>query len=303
MRNRIVCSAKKLSQLEPNMVHSVVGGHVFKLGKQYLSESRVRIIDSSESQINSEVAGTYGVYAQNIRLKSGNLTTKCSCPATEQPFCRHCVAVLLEFYNSQISQTPVEEPAEVPQEITAMEAVAEVSPSPSPSPSPSDGSSVDLKFHEVGIFIDWVQATVQALSHGNSLPPLPELGPGQVRNWAEAIQDLRDQCQRSDGSRRKIEIELQDCQKRIVSLTQDLEGMTQEAKEAKVANTALQRELDDSREMLDNYAEVAKERDRYVDQLNSMRGELLRKGAELDGLVANLKQFSAGLQEVTPPPR
>ena len=56
-----------------------------------------------------------------------------------------------------------------------------------------------------------------------------------MRNWAEAIQDLRDQCQRSDGSRRKIEIELQDCQKRIVSLTQDLEGMTQEAKEAKPA--------------------------------------------------------------------
>ena len=55
--------------------------------------------------------------------------------------------------------------------------------------------------------------------------------------------------------------------------------------------------------MLDNYAEVAKERDRYVDQLNSIRGELLRKGADLDGLVANLKQFSAGLQEVTPPPR
>ena len=88
-----------------------------------------------------------------------------------------------------------------------------------------------------------------------------------------------------------------------MSLTQDLESMTQEAKEAKVVGTALKRELEDSREMLDNYAEVAKERDRYVDQLNSMRGELLRRGAELDGLVASLKQFSAGLQEVTPPPR
>ncbi len=298
MRNKIVCSAKKLSQLEPNMVHSVVGGHVFKLGKQYLSESRVRVIDSTESQINSEVAGTYGVYSQNIKLKSGTLSTKCSCPATEQPFCRHCVAVLLEFYNSYVSQMPVEEPAEAAQEITTIEPVAE-----QPPPPPSGGSSVDLKFHEVGIFIDWVQATVHALAHGNSLPPLPELGPGQVRNWAEAIQDLRDQCQRSDDSRRKIEIELKSCEKNIVSLTQDLEGMTQEAKEAKVAGTALQRELEDSREMLDNYAEVAKERDRYVDQLNSMRGELLRRGAELDGLVASLKQFSAGLQEVTPPPR
>lgn len=94
MRNRISCSAQQLSQLEPDMVKSVVGGHVYKLGSQYLSESRVRIVDAHEGQINSEVDGTYGVYSQTIRLKSGTLTTKCSCPANEQPFCRHCVAVL-----------------------------------------------------------------------------------------------------------------------------------------------------------------------------------------------------------------
>jgi len=95
------------------MVQSVVGGHVFKLGNQYLSENRVRILESGVEHISAEVDGTYGVYSQSIRLKAGTLTTKCSCPASEQPFCRHCVAVLLEFHKSQVVETP-----EPPKEIT-----------------------------------------------------------------------------------------------------------------------------------------------------------------------------------------
>lgn len=298
MRNRITCSAQKLSQLEPNMVQSVVGGHVFKLGKQYLSESRVRIIDSNESQITSEVAGTYGVYSQNIRLKGGTLTTKCSCPASEQPFCRHCVAVLLEFYQSFVSVPPSE--PETPQEITTYESTVE---SVSTNPPVTSASPVDLKFHEVSMFIEWVQATVSALKNGSSMPRLPDSGAGQVRTWAEAIKDLWDRYQWSDETRCRVESELQDCQRRIVSLTQELEGVTQEAKESKVACASLRRELEESQDMLEKYSEIAKERDRYVDQLNSMRGELLRKGAELDSLAASLKQVAAALQAVTPPPR
>jgi len=40
MRNRISCSAQELGQLDPDMVQSVVGGQVFKIGNQYFSDQR-----------------------------------------------------------------------------------------------------------------------------------------------------------------------------------------------------------------------------------------------------------------------
>lgn len=301
MRNKIACSAQLLSQLEPDMVQSVVGNHVFKLGKQYLSESRVRILDSNETQITSEVAGTYGVYTQNIRLKGGILSTKCSCPASEQPFCRHCVAVLLEFYQNRSLAKPMD--VEVTHELVSPVSPEETKPAPPSEPASAPPSPFELKFHEVSLFIDWVQGTVAAINSGTDMPRIPDLGPGQVKTWVEAIQNLREQYQRSEEARTSTVKELKDSQRQIVTVTQNLERMTQEAKEAKVTCASLRRELEDSQEMLDKYSEVAKERDRYVDQLNAVRGELLRKGAELDSLIASLKQVSVGLQAVTPQAR
>lgn len=99
MRNRISCSAQELGQLDPDMVESVVGGQVFKIGNQYFSDQRVNIVEANGTQVVAEVNGTYGVYAQTIKLRGGTLSTKCSCPSTEQPFCRHCVAVLLQQFH------------------------------------------------------------------------------------------------------------------------------------------------------------------------------------------------------------
>ena len=45
MRNRIACSAQELSQLDPDMVESVVGGQVYKIGNQYFSDQRVNIVE------------------------------------------------------------------------------------------------------------------------------------------------------------------------------------------------------------------------------------------------------------------
>ncbi|RMH03084.1 MAG: hypothetical protein D6704_13120 [Nitrospirae bacterium] len=301
MRNRIACSAHKLSQLEPDMVQSVVGGHVFKLGSQYYGESRVRILESSESQILAEVDGTYGVYSQSIRLKNGTLITKCSCPASEQPFCRHCVAVLLAFYEAQRDVSPsgmVED--------SMAEDSKEVTPYPSPEPPEEPkpvNTTFDFKFHELSLFIEWMQSAVSTLGHEASLPIMPSLEPGAVRGWVEAIQHVHDRLRRSEAQRIQSEAELLACQQQIVTLTQELDRMTREAKESKVKCAHLEQELQSCQSMLDKHAEVIKERDRYIDQLNGLRGELLRKGAELDSLAASLKQVSAALQAVTPPPR
>jgi hypothetical protein len=307
MRNRISCSAQKLSQLEPNMVESVVGGHVYKLGNQYLSESKVRIVDAHEGQINSEVDGTLGVYSQTIRLKSGTLTTKCSCPASEQPFCRHCVAVLLHYFNSRAPEEvvvePVAEPAEPPKTETVKEPAKDIA-SVQPSGEPQAGSSnVDFKFHEIGAFVDWIHGAMEALAKDEPLPSLPDLPSGAVRSWTEAIQDLRLRYQGSEGERIQAQTELHDCQNQIANLTQNLDKSTTEAKDYKVKCAELRSELDRCQEMLEGHAVVVKERDKYVDQMSGLRGELLRKGAELDGLADSLKKVSSALQAATPPPR
>ena len=296
MRNRISCSAQKLSQLEPNMLESVVGGHVYKLGNQYLSENRVRIIDAHEGHINSEVDGTYGVYSQTIRLKSGTLTTKCSCPASEQPFCRHCVAVLLHYYHSHPREEVVIEPVPEP----AKEVVAASEPVRQTN---AGSSSVDFKFHEIGAFVDWIQGAMNAIAKDIPLPTLPDLPPGAVRSWTEAIQDLRVRFQASEKERTQAQAELGKCHNQIGTLTQELDKSTSEAKDYKVKYAEIRNELDRCQEMLEEHAVVVKERDRYVDQIKGLRGELLRKGAELDSLADSLKKVSSALQAATPPPQ
>lgn len=306
MRNRISCSAQKLSQLEPEMVESVVGGHVFKLGNQYLTENRVRILDAHEGQINSEVDGTYGVYSQTIRLKSGTLTTKCSCPASEQPFCRHCVAVLLKNFHSQSPEEVVVEPVResVKAPAKAVKDTATEIASYKSSDKPAAGaSSVDFKFHEIGAFVDWIQGAMEALAKDAPLPSLPDLPPGAVLSWTEVIQDLRARYQGSEKERVEAQSELGDCKNRIATLTQDLDKSTSEAKEYKVKYAEIRNELDRCQEMLEGHAVIVKERDRYADQMNGLRGELLRKGAELDSLADSIKQVSGALQAATPPPR
>lgn len=311
MRNRISCSAQKLSQLEPDMVESVVGGHVYKLGHQYLSESRVRIVDAHEGHINSEVDGTYGVYSQTIRLKSGTLTTKCSCPASEQPFCRHCVAVLLHYFHSQAPEEVVVEPvAEVSKQTNKetvkepmKESAKEIANVQSTSAPQAGSSNVDFKFHEIGAFVDWIHGAMDALAKDEPLPGLPDLPPGAVRSWTEAIQDLRVRFQDSEVERTKAQTELRDCQNQIAHLTQNLDKSTTEAKEYKVKYAEIRSELDRCQEMLEEHAGVVKERDKCVDQMSGLRGELLRKGAELDALADSLKKVSSALQAATPPPR
>ena len=98
MRNKIPCSAERLSLLDPPMIQGVVDRNAFHLGSQYLSENRVRIVEANEAQISSAVIGNSGLYEQTIRLKDGHLVSKCSCSLPEEPMCRHCIAVLLEYH-------------------------------------------------------------------------------------------------------------------------------------------------------------------------------------------------------------
>lgn len=295
MRNRIACSAQSLIQLEPGMVQSVVGGQVYKLGHQYFSENRVRILDAAPGEVSAEVTGTFGVYSQLLKLRAGTLVTKCSCPSTEQPFCRHCVAVLLQlFHNSKSSQDRNPSSSLDERSMTAESA-------PEASSGTTRSNTTDFNFRDVTLFVDWMQMAVSSLGKDQTLPEIPNLPPGGVRSWAEGITELHRRFLQCEEERLHAHTDLQHAGHRIQDLEMELTAARREAMEAQGACVGLQKELERCQALLAEFDAVTKERDRLIGTIKSMKEELLKKCAELDSLSLTIKTVSKAIHGILPP--
>jgi uncharacterized protein YoxC len=288
MRNRISCSAQDLGQLDPDMVQSVVGGQVFKIGDQYFSDQRVSILEANGTQVVAEVNGTYGVYSQTIKLRGGTLSTKCSCPSTEQPFCRPCVAVLLQQFHSGPSEAPPSPPP-------APEPPAEAS-----SSSGEPAATVDLNFREATLFIDWIQQAIGPLGKEPSLPAVPESLRGVAREWAGVIDRLNQQFLESEEDRTDAQRNLQSAENRVDSLTKELETVKGESEKAQEACSSLEKKTKQLEDSLSNFSQVSKERDRLVGKVSTMQSELQNKGAELESVSMTLKSLSNAIRNLIP---
>src|SRR5215467_4948767 len=150
MRNKIPCSADRLSLLDPPMIQGVVDRNAFHLGSQYLSENRVRIVEADEAQISSAVIGNSGLYEQDIRLKDGHLVSKCSCTLPEEPMCRHCIAVLLE-YQRWAQPQPTRKPGFAKESTQAPAAASSLNGKTSAVQS----GSADVTLSDVMVFLEW----------------------------------------------------------------------------------------------------------------------------------------------------
>jgi uncharacterized protein YoxC len=291
MRNRISCSAQELGQLDPDMV--LVGGQVFKIGDQYFSDQRVSILEANGTQVVAEVNGTYGVYSQTIKLRGGTLSTKCSCPSTEQPFCRHCVAVLLQQFHAGYSgnetskATPPPPPASEPSTETS-------------SPSGDPAATVDLNFREATLFIDWIQGAIARLGKEPSLPVVPESLSGVAREWAGVIDRLNQQFLESEEDRTDAQRNLQSAETMVDSLTKELETVKGESGAAQLTNSKLEKKVKELEESLSNLSQVSKERDRLVSKVSTMQSELQNKGAELESVSMTLKSLSNAIRNLLP---
>jgi len=303
MRNRIPCSALELGQLDPDMVESVVGGQVFKIGNQYFSDQRVSIVEANGIQVVAEVNGTYGVYSQTIKLRGGTLSTKCSCPSTEQPFCRHCVAVLLQQFHDGSSVSESSKPA-APSSAS--------SPPPSPSPpepessakaSPAFGepaSPVDLNFREATLFIDWIQSAIGLLGKEASLPAVPESLRGVAREWTGVIGRLNQQFLESEEDRTDAQRNLLSAESMVDSLTKELATVKGESESAQQTCSGLEKKVKQLEKSLSDFSQVTKERDRLVSKVSTMQSELQSKGAELESVAMTLKSLSNAIRNLLP---
>jgi hypothetical protein len=239
MRNRVSCSAQELGQLDPDMLQSVVGGTVFEIGSQYFSDQRVKILDADRTQVMAEVNGAYGMYSQTIKLRAGTLSTRCSCPSTEQPFCRHCVAVLLhQFHNGSSLKPSVKaahkDPASPVHDPRVNHAV--------PYFEESKGA-VDLNFWEAILFIDWVQKAVGLLGKEATLPPVPDSLRGIAREWVGVVERVNSQFLESEEDRCAVQKSLQSAEDMIDVLIKKLEVLKGEVEAAQQNCSGLEKKV------------------------------------------------------------
>jgi uncharacterized Zn finger protein len=276
------------------MIKAVVDRNAFHIGNQYLSENRVRIVEADDAQISSAVIGNSGLYEQTIRLKDGHLISKCSCALPEDPMCRHCIAVLLEYH--RWAQPRNGQQGRV--KLSAAPQSAQASPNRDSAPVPSPASATDLKLGEVMAFIEWLHSALKALERGQTLPDSPKLV-GDVASWIQIIRNLEERRRESEEVRINLESDMRDREAYVGRLTQQVQASMEEVRATQASSQQLQQELTACKEMLTKVSEVASEVGTYDSQLKSIAGELMSKGSQLDKLAQSFREVSTTLKTLT----
>ena len=296
MRKKIPCSAERLGLLDPQMIKAVVEISAFQIGHQYLSENRVRIVEADDAQVSSAVIGNSGLYEQTIRLKDGLLVSKCSCTLPEEPICRHCIAVLLEYHRwSQPRQT--RKAKDTPRDVKPP-AQTDAQSNGNGKPAMGQGPSTDVKLSEVMLFIEWLQPAMKAIEKIQAVPPPPPIAPGEVANWIQTIRNLEDRRRDSEEAQVKLESDMRDREAYVGRLSQQLQASIAEAKSAQAATLALQHEIETYKTMLTKVAELSGEVSRYDGQLTSLAQEFTNKGTQLDRLAGSCKEVAEALKSI-----
>lgn len=300
MRNKIPCSADRLGLLDPQMIQAVSEASAFQIGHQYLTENRVRIVEADDAQISSAVIGNSGLYEQTIRLKDGHLISKCSCTLPEEPMCRHCIAVLLEYHRwAQPRQS------RKPHDARETKAQSQSDHAANGKASTVQSSAPDVKLSEVMQFVEWLQPAMKAIEKGERLPESPKLGAGEVAMWIQTIRNLEDRRRDSEEVQVNLESEMRDREAYVGRLSQQLQTSIAEAKAAQATSQELQREVDAYKGMLAKVGELAGEMARYDGQMQSVASEILSKGTQLDKLAGSYKELAEALKSAAKqnPPR
>ena len=301
MRNKIPCSADRLGVLDPQMIKSVSHASAFQIGHQYLTENRVRIVEADDAQISSAVIGNSGLYEQTIRLKDGHLMSKCSCTLPEEPLCRHCIAVLLEYHRwAQPRQTrKPAQPTETKSESRGTTAPRQTEQTGNGKVSTMSSSAPDLKLSEVMQFIEWLQPAMKAIEQGERVPEAPPIAAGEVSAWIHTIRNLEERRRESEEVQTNLESEMRDREAYVARLTEQLQSSVAETKAAQAMSQGLEREVVMVKGMLAQVGELASEVARYDGQMRLLAQELLSKGTQLDKFAGSFSEVADALRSVT----
>lgn len=298
MQKKIPCSAERLGLLDPQMIQAVSDASSFQFAHQYLTANRVRIVEADDSQITSAVVGHSGLYEQTIRLKDGHLVSKCSCTLPEEPMCRHCIAVLLEYQRwAQPKQSRKPRPAK--ESITA----PPVALSENGKRTTPHSVTPDVKLSEVMVFLEWLEPATKALAQQEPPASPPALGPGAALTWIQTIRNLDERRRENEEVMTNLESQLKDRDVDVGQLTQQLQASLREGNAAQATTQELQREVASYKEVLARVSELTTEIVRHVGQMRAVTGDMLQKGSQLEKLVGSFKDVAESLQSaiVLPP--
>ncbi|NOU08682.1 MAG: hypothetical protein HOO98_01490 [Nitrospira sp.] len=298
MQKKIPCSAERLGLLDPQMIQAVSDASSFQFAHQYLTANRVRIVEADDSQITSAVVGHSGLYEQTIRLKDGHLVSKCSCTLPEEPMCRHCIAVLLEYQRwAQPKQSRKPRPAK--ESITT----PPVALSENGKRTTPHSVTPDVKLSEVMVFLEWLEPATKALERQEPLPSPPALGPGAALTWIQTIRNLDERRRENEEVMTNLESQLKERDADVGQLTQQLQTSLREGNAAQATTQELQREVASYKEVLATVSKLTTEIVRHVGQMRAVTGDMLQKGSQLERLVGSFKDVAESLQSaiVLPP--
>lgn len=298
MQKKIPCSAERLGLLDPQMIQAVSDASSFQVAHQYLTANRVRIVEADDSQITSAVVGHSGLYEQTIRLKDGHLVSKCSCTLPEEPMCRHCIAVLLEYQRwAQPKQSRKPRPGK--ESITT----PPVALSENGKRTTPHSVTPDVKLSEVMVFLEWLEPATKALAQQEPLPSPPALGPGAALTWIQTIRNLDERRRENEEVMTNLESQLKDRDADVGQLTQQLQTSLREGNAAQATTQELQREVASYKEVLARVSKLTTEIVRHVGQMRAVTGDMLQKGSQLEKLVGSFNDVAESLQSaiVLPP--
>jgi hypothetical protein len=283
VRGKITCSAQRLSQLTSTMVQAVVEPSAFQIAGRYLTERRVQILEADETRITSVVIGKSGIYEQTILLKDGSLGTKCTCTVDETPFCRHAIAVLVEY--SRWSR---------PQETRgSSEPTVTVRTEPPHKVQVSD--TWEVKLTDAAQFMEWFERAVRAIERNAPLPSTPNPCSGKVASWIEYVRQLEEARQISENTQSTLKAELHACNSELDRVTRHLQIAHEEVKEAQLAAEHLQREVDSYGEWAARLGYLAKEMDCFERRVKNAANDLCKEASELEALGDVLRDLASTL--------
>jgi hypothetical protein len=298
MQKKIPCSAERLGLLDSQMIQAVSDASSFQIAHQYLTGNRVRIVEADDSQITSAVVGHSGLYEQTIRLKDGHLVSKCSCTLPEEPMCRHCIAVLLEYQRwAQPQPSRKAKPAKgsIP--------APPVASSENGKRTTPHSVTPDVKLSEVMVFLEWLEPATKALERQEPLPSPPALGPGAALTWIQTIRNLEERRRENEEVMTNLESQLKDRDADVGQLTQQLQTSLREGNAAQATTQELQREVASYKEVLATVSKLTTEIVRYIAQMRAVTGDMQQKGSQLEKLIGSFKDVADALQSaVVPPP-
>ena len=295
-RNKIACSAERLGLLDPQMIQSVANSNAFHIGRQYVTENRVRIVDADDAQISSAVIGNSGLYEQTIRLRDGHLISKCSCTLPEEPMCRHCIAVLLEYHR-------LAKPRETQKSKAAKATPTLASPERSREPKlPSrQPSAPDITLSDIMLFIEWLGPTMHAIEQGTDIPESPSLGSEDMSTWMTMIRNLDDRRREHDALLANLQSEMRDREAYLGRLSQQLQASVAETKSAQAMSQSLRQEVAGHKETLRQLTELTNTVIQSEGEIRSATHELLTNATHLDTLTTSFRELCTVLKSTATP--